>query len=290
MHVASERWYQWAAALFIGLCTLAAVFPLYYIIVNSLAPESELAQGVVIIPHRLTWAAYRVVLTDIRLLQALGISILRTAIGSLGALAFTTIGAYVLARKGMPGRKLFIFMVLITILFNGGMVPTYLVVAKTGLIDSIWALIVPLLVDSWGLLVIKQFFENMPESIDEAARIDGASELQFLLRIGIPVAKPALAAIGLFNAVGHWNAWFDAMLYLNNPAKYPLQLVLRNLLQGLDFLRQNGLEMSGSSFVRASGDGLKMAIVILGTLPILCVYPFLQKHFTKGIYLGAVKG
>ena len=288
-----EKAYQICITAIVVLLALVTVFPLYYTVLNSITPQADLAKRVVVLyPLNITFSAYETVLRDTRLLNSFFISVWRTVIGTALTLAFTSVGAYVVSRKNLPFRKFFIFMIMVTILFGGGLVPSFVVVMNLGLLNSFWSMIIPGLVDSWGLLVIKQYFENIPESMEEAAFTDGATEMQYFLRIALPTSGPVLAAIGLFNAVGHWNSWFDALIYISDGTKIPMQLLLRNMLQGLTNLTNMSLQSGGSSMfmMYVSPESLKMAMVVIATVPILCVYPFLQKHFTKGVFLGAVKG
>jgi len=245
---------------------------------------------IVLYPTQTTFAAYTIVLRDSRLPPAFWVSVIRTVAGTSLTLAFTTVGAYVVSKKRLPGRSIFIFLILVTILVGGGLIPSFIVMLRLKLINSIWALILPGLVDSWGLLVIKQYFEGIPDSLEEAAYSDGATEIQYFLRIALPNSIPVLAAIGLFNAVGHWNSWFDALMYITDNTKMPLQLFLRNLLAGVTFTASMTSGGSGPSLQIPSTDAIKMALVVVATVPILCVYPFLQRHFIKGVFLGAVKG
>ncbi len=291
----SEKMYRAIAYLIVTLVAISALFPLFYVVGMSMTTQTEILQrgGFVIFPRKPTLAGYKQAITGIT--RPLLVSTIRTIFGTFLTLIMTTIGAYVCWRKTLPGRNFFILMVLITILFHASLIPNYLVIMNLGMLDTLWALIIPGAVDSWGLLVIKQFFEGQPEELFDAAKVDGANEWQLMTRIAIPLAAPVLAAIGLFDAVGHWNAWFDALMYISNTNLYPLQLVLRNLL-----LTSSGLLQSGGTgeatmllipeSMRLSPDSMKMVVVVVSTLPILAVYPFLQKYFTKGVYLGAVKG
>lgn len=295
-HSTSERSYQVFCWVAVASCMTLMVFPLIWVISMSITSQQELMQrgGFVIIPYRPTLYGYTLLLNrSSTVLTAFSVSVTRTVLGTLLSLVVTTTGAFVAARTELPGQRFFIVIVLITILFSGGMIPTFLVVRSLGLLNTIWALIIPGMVNGWGLLVIKQFFQNIPKEISDSAYIDGAGEWTVLLRISVPMAAPALAAIGLFTAVGHWNAWFDALIYIDKASLYPMQLVLRNVLTGALSL-QSGLAQDDIAAVpegiRLDADSLKMSIIVVTTLPILCVYPFLQKHFTKGMYLGAVKG
>ena len=291
-----ERSYQFIASTIILACTVVMVFPLIWVVSMSVTSQYELMQrgGFVIIPQRPTFYGYELLWNRSSIvLQAFLVSVTRTLLGTLLCLVVTTVGAYVAARPELPGQKLFIVLILITIIFPGGMIPTFLVVRRLGMLNSIWALVIPMMVNGWALLIIKQFMQNIPGEINDSAFMDGAGEWTVLVRISVPMAAPALAAIGLFTAVGHWNAWFDAFIYLDEASLYPLQLVLRNVIDGVLSL-QSGLAQEDLAAipdeVRLDADSVKMSIIVVTTLPILCVYPFLQKYFTKGMYLGAVKG
>jgi len=287
-----ERLYQTFSFAIIGLLSLASAYPIVYVLSMSLVSEQEWIQrdGFIFIPFRPTLMAYERLFSGSVFTDALMVSAMRASIGTALTLTLTMIGAYVISRKQLPGRKLFLFLVLITVLFNSGLIPTYLVVKDLHLLDTFWALVIPGLIDSWSLLVLKQFFEGIPKEIEESAEVDGANDWTLMTRIILPMSKPALAAIGLFIAVAHWNSWFDAFIYINNPDWMPLQLIMRNMFANANI----GSDFNPTSVLnpaqRVSTESLKMAVAVIGTVPILLVYPFLQKHFTKGMYLGAVKG
>ncbi|QNK57196.1 carbohydrate ABC transporter permease [Paenibacillus sp. PAMC21692] len=288
----SERVYQWSAAIIVSVISVFSVLPLWYAISSSLVyiQEWNAKGGFILWPDEITLQAYQQMFASTLFTKAMGVTLLRTAMGALLTLAFTVITAYAVSRKKLPGRKVLLLAILITILFGGGLIPTYLVVRDMQLLDSIWALIIPGLVDSWSVLVLKQFFENLPTEVEESAQIDGAGEIQLMWKIMIPMAAPAMAAIGLFTAVGHWNAWFDALIYIDDRKLYPLQLLIRNMFENdreFSIMQNAG---AATIIPSISQESLKMALVVYGILPILCVYPFLQKYFTKGMYLGAVKG
>ncbi|MFC5404209.1 carbohydrate ABC transporter permease [Cohnella soli] len=291
-HATSENVYQMLAFIVIVTLSVLSLFPLLYVVSMSLVHEQEwiAKNGFILWPDQPSLIAYKRLFAGEVIMRALGISVLRTLIGTLTVLAMTTITAYAVSREGLPGKRLLLFAVLATILFNSGLIPTYLVVRDLHLIDSFWAMIVPGLIDSWSVLVLKQFFENVPREIEESARVDGAGEGKIMLGIMLPMAAPALAAIGMFTAVGHWNAWFDALIYLNDATMQPLQLILRNMFVNPQLGFEFNPALVTNSTHRVSAESLKMAVAVIGTLPILCIYPFLQKYFTKGMYMGAVKG
>ncbi|GBG05848.1 hypothetical protein PAT3040_00333 [Paenibacillus agaridevorans] len=291
----SERVYQWTAASIVLLITILSLVPLWYVINGSLVNEQEWMEkgGFILWPEKPTLMAYERLLAGTAFTQALFVSMIRTVLGTALTLSMTTILAYAVSRKSLPGRKALLFAVLVTILFGGGLIPSYLVVRDLQMLNTIWALIIPSMVDSWSVLVLKQFFENLPEEMEESAKIDGAGEGRLMWAIMIPMAAPAMAAIGLFTAVGHWNSWFDSLIYIDNAQLHPLQLLIRNMFTNASLSVQQNLGQASyamNAHNRVSIETLKMALVVFGTIPILCVYPFLQKHFTKGMYLGAVKG
>ncbi|WP_135550038.1 carbohydrate ABC transporter permease [Paenibacillus cymbidii] len=284
--------YQMVALATVLLVSFVSLYPLVYIVATSLVNEQEWIDkgGLVLWPSHPTLLAYERLFAGSTFVNALKISIERTVVGTIVTLSLTTITAYIASRHHLPGRKGLIFCILLTILFPSGLVPTYVVMKELHLLDSFWSLIVPMAIDSWSVLVLKQFFESMPKELEEAAIVDGAGEGRLMMSVMVPMSAPAMAAIGLFIAVAHWNAWFDALIYVNDKSLYPIQLLIRNLLVNPELGRYfNPINVLDASN-RVSVESLKMAVVVFGTVPILCVYPFLQKYFTKGVYMGAVKG
>ncbi|WP_409345542.1 carbohydrate ABC transporter permease [Paenibacillus sp. MBLB4367] len=268
--------------------SLVTLFPFFYVAMVSVTSEAEVVRkGIVLIPEQFVWGAYKTVLSNtFGIRQAYTVTILRTVIGTSLSMIATTLAAYALSRKMLPGRSGLLFMIVFTILFSGGTIPTYLVVKSLGLMNSFWALIVPSLVSAFNLIIIKGFFEQLPSELMESATVDGAGELTTLWRIVLPLSMPSIVTISLFYAVGHWNSYFDGVLYLNDRRLWPLQVVLRTIL--LQSQMQEVREQSNDASV--SSLAIQMAAVIVSTVPILLVYPFIQKHFTKGVLIGAVKG
>jgi putative aldouronate transport system permease protein len=273
------------------LLTLIAVltlFPFLYVVIVSITPEAEvIRKGIVFFPDEVTFSAYKTVLTgNSGIWQAYQITLFRTIVGTLLNLIFTVLGAYVLSKKALPGRSGLLLFVIFTMLFSGGLIPTYIVVRSLELTNTVWALIVPGLVSVFNLVVAKGFFEQLPVELEESAKVDGAGELKVLLQIILPLSLPSIATIGLFYAVGHWNSYFDAIMYINKTDLMPLQVVLRSIL--LSAQNQQNQELLTEATV--SSLAIQMASIMVSTLPILRVYPFIQKHFTKGVMIGAVKG
>ncbi|MGG1550497.1 carbohydrate ABC transporter permease [Paenibacillus ferrarius] len=279
----------WQAAVYMILIVLAllCLLPFLYVMAVSVTPESEvLRRGIVIIPETFTFAAYKEVFISHGIGQAYKITLFRTIVGTALNVFFTIIAAYPLSKKYLPGRSAFLLFIVFTMMFSGGLIPTYLLIRSLGLLNSPWVLIIPHLISAFNLVIIKGFFEQLPAEIEESARVDGASELQSLWRIILPLSLPVLATISLFYAVGHWNSYFDAIVYLNDAKLMPLQVVLRNIL--LNIAAQNADSMANSATV--SKFAVQMAAVVVTTIPILIVYPFMQKHFTKGVLMGSIKG
>jgi putative aldouronate transport system permease protein len=197
--------------------------------------------------------------------------------------------AYPLSRVDLGGRRVIMLLVVFTILFSGGMIPTFLIVKSLGLLNNIWSLIIPGAISAFNLIILKNFFQQLPESLEESAKIDGCSDYGILFRIALPLSTAALATFALFYAVGHWNSFFNAILYINDYDKWPIQVWLRQIV----IMSQGGIGDStqfSDDFVAPPGEIVKMAVIVISTVPILLVYPFLQKHFAKGVLLGSVKG
>ncbi|WP_152402342.1 carbohydrate ABC transporter permease [Paenibacillus cellulositrophicus] len=269
---------------------LAAVLPFVYVIAGSFASDAELTQrAVFFIPKTFTLAAYEFIFSTGTIVKSIGVSIYVTVIGTLVNLFFTVTMAYSLAKRGLYGRNLVLNLVIFSMLFGGGMIPTYLVVKELHLLDSLWALMLPGAISAFNLIIVKNFFQEIPKEIEEAGRIDGCSELGLLWRIVMPLSMPVLATFTLFYAVGHWNDFFAALLYINDPEKWPLQVMLRQIVL-LSQAAAGDLNSMDPNFVKPPDQSIKMAVIVVGTIPILCVYPFLQKHFAKGVLLGSVKG
>lgn len=268
------------------LLAVGTLFPLLYVFSVSITPYSEVLKqgGFLIVPRRVTFEAYSAFLEQPLIPSAYAVSAFITVVGTLVNLALTVLMAYPLSKRTLPARNGFLFLVVVTLLFSGGIIPTYLIVKQTGLINSLWAMILPSAVSAFNMLLVKTFFENVPAEMYESAKIDGAGESRILAKIYLPLSKPVLATVGLFYAVGHWNEFFQAIMYINDASKYPLQVVLRRIL-----LASSSKEVIPVE-VYLPTETMQMAAVVLTAIPILVVYPFIQKHFTQGMLLGAIKG
>lgn len=276
--------------LFLTGVSLVALYPFIYTLSISLSTAAEANRDSLhLYPREISLAAYRIVLSTPEILTGYINTLLRTVLGTALTLLMTCIAAYPLARKELPHRGLIVFLILFTMIFDGGLVPKYLLIKNLGLLNSIWALVLPMMLTAFNIIVVKNFFQQIPSSLHEAARIDGASEASILFRIYIPLSKPVLATVALWTAVVHWNQWFDAMLYITDDRKQVLQnflqrIVIESSTQMLD------LGMSSTDITQFTPETVKAATVIVTILPIICFYPFVQKYFVKGILLGSIKG
>ncbi|MGI5150778.1 carbohydrate ABC transporter permease [Plantactinospora sp. CA-294935] len=271
----------------LALCCAVVIVPFLSVVATSLADQEQItrAGGYVLWPQDPTFDAYAAIFRGGVVTRATLVSIGVTLVGSLLSVAVVALLAYSLSRPGSFGSRPVLMLVLVTLLFNAGMIPNYLLIKQLGLIDSWWALILPPLVSAFQVIIVRAFFLEVPKEIVDAARIDGAGELQILTRIMLPLSKAVLAVVALFQAVAYWSAFFNALLYLNSTEKWPLQLVLRTYVVDNAAI---GTDLPGE--VVPPQQSLQMAILVVSLVPILLVYPFLQKHFAKGVVIGAVKG
>lgn len=273
--------------LILTCLAIITVYPLVYITAVSLSATSEVVQGnITLFPKGFNLDAYAQVLNDDRVPRAYLNTIFYTALGTVMNLLLTAIAAYPLARKDFFGRKFFLLAIIMTMFLNPGIIPNYLIVSELGLLDSVWALVLPNAIWTFELLILKSFYENMSESLREAAVVDGASEYRILFQIVIPLSKPALASIGLFYFMGHWNSFFIPLIYLNDASMYPLQVVLRDML----IFSENGNNPSLVDAAALAPQAMKNATIVLSMIPVLLIYPFAQKYFAKGVMLGSEKG
>ncbi|ULL16046.1 carbohydrate ABC transporter permease [Paenibacillus sp. H1-7] len=273
---------------FFGLLTL---FPIYYVFIMSLTPMAEVVRngGFVLWPETFTMEAYKVIFSSPVVPQALKITVIITLLGTFLNLAVTMLLAYPLSKKYIPGRSVILMLIVFTMLFSGGLIPLYIVVKSLGLLDTIWSLVIPGLVSTFNLLIMKTYFENLPQEVEEAACVDGCGELQTLLRIILPLSMPIIATMGLFYGVTHWNAYFSGIMYLSDRTLYPIQVVLRNMIQS-PAISQELQVMNPIVMQTLPPETIKMATVTVAILPVLLIYPFVQKYFIKGMLIGAIKG
>lgn len=272
------------------LVGLVTILPFIHVVAGSFTTVQELAEKqFVLIPTVWTLDAYRYVFSTNTLVMGLAVSIGITLFGTMFSMALTSFMAYGLARRDLDGRNTIMFLVVFTMLFSGGMIPTFLVVKEMGLIDTYASQVIPVAINAFNLIIMRNFFQNLPDGIEESAKIDGHGDWGILFKIVIPLSMPAIATISLFYAVTYWNTYMSAILYLNDTAKWPVQVILRQIV-----ILASGLSADTSgmddSFVTPPEQTVKMAVIVVATIPILLVYPFLQKHFAKGALMGSIKG
>lgn len=271
-------------AIILVLIGLICVIPLLYVFSVSLTPMSEVLKsgGLIIFPKHITFSAYAELFRQDYIPRSFFVTLFITVVGTAVNLILTILLAYPLSRRNLPGRSGFLLFIVFTMLFSGGMIPTYLIVKQFQLIDTIWALILPNAVWTFNTLVMKSYFESIPEEMFESAKMDGAGESIILVRILVPLSLPVIMTILLFYMVGHWNEFFQAILYITKRELFPLQVIVRQII-----LQSN---MTENVDVTIPTQTLQSAVVIFACLPVILVYPFIQKYFTKGVMLGAIKG
>ena len=277
--------------VFLTLCLLIVAYPLYFIVIASVSDPTAVYAGKVILwPARFTLEGYQRILDYESFFTGYRNTVIYTVVGTAVNVLITIPGAYALSRKDLVGRNIFMMGVTFTMIFSGGLIPTYLLVISLNLYNTMWALILPVAVSAWNLIVARTFFQQtIPDELLEAATLDGAGNTQFFLRVVLPLSKSIIAVMVLFYAVNHWNSYFNALIYLKSAEKYPLQLVLRNILF------ENSLgdmveDASTLALQQRLGDLIKYGIIIASSLPLLILYPFLQRFFIQGVMIGAVKG
>ena len=280
------------ANIILAVSAIACVFPFIFVIIISLTSEQSLLEhGYSIFPKEWSLDAYKYLLqSGGALAQSYMVTIVVTILGTIINVSMVSSYAYAISRKGFKYRRQFTFLVFFTMLFGGGMVPSYIVMTQVlGLKNTIWALILPLAFNSFNIIVMRTFFQkSVPDSIIESARIDGASEFRIFTKIVIPLAIPGIATIALFSTLAYWNDWFNAMLYIDYQNLVPLQHMLMKIEKNMEFIRQNAM-LSGEVMNALPQESVRMAMVVVSTLPIACTYPFFQKYFISGLTIGGVK-
>lgn len=272
----------------LSIFAVLTFLPFYYVMLASISDPNQIREGqLLLFPRGFDLTAYKIILENDRFLTSFINTVSRTALGVAINLALQLSFAYALSKRYLPGRRFFMVYIVITMLFNGGIIPTYLIVKGTGLIDTIWALVIPTALSTWNVILLRSFFENIPDSLEESAKIDGANDITIFMRIYLPLSLASVATIGLFIAVTHWNTYMDAIIYINRPELQVLQTFLRDMVVQMEMAAMLG-DMGVIS--ETTGLSVRTAAIFLTVLPIVSVYPFIQKHFVKGVTLGAVKG
>ncbi len=272
--------------IFLAIVCTIVVIPIWNVLITSLAEDKDVMGGVyLIIPRSFTFKCYARVLNS-GYMRGFWNSMFIAVVGTLVAMVITVPMGFALAQRRLIARNVFMKMISLTLVFDAGIMPLYVLVRTLGLIDNSWSLILPFAVSTFNLIIVKNFMMSIPESFVESAWLDGCNDLVIFFRIVLPLSGPILAVMVLFYGVAQWNSWFPALLYISDRGLYPLQMVLREVL-----IQSDISNMAGSSGdVEIIGDGLKYATMVVATLPIMCLYPFLQKYFVKGVMIGAVKG
>ncbi len=276
----------------LGICiVLLVLIPLIFVVAASFSdPDLVLKGKVLLIPKGFTTQAYSMVFENEDIWKGFRNSCLYTVAGTLISVVLTILAAYPLSRKELPGRNLFMMLILFTMYFSGGMIPTYLLVKDLGMYNTVWALLIPAAISTYNLIVAKTFFENsIPGELYESAKLDGCGNIPMLHRIVLPLSKAILAVLVLYYAVGIWNAYFDALIYVRDTSLHPLQIVLRNILL-LGQTEQMGTNDVGMADKIKMAEAVKYSAIVLSSIPMLLIYPFVQKYFVKGVMIGAIKG
>jgi len=266
------------------------LYPIYYMAIVSISNGTSVARGEVgFLPVKITWKAYEIIFSDAPIVTAYKNTIVYTALGVFINLLMTSLCAYPLSRKEFYGKTFFSLFVVFTMFFDGGMIPRFLVVNGLGMLDTLWAIVIPTAINVFYMMMMRTFFQAIPEALHESAFIDGANDWTVFRKIVIPLSAPLLATMTLFYAVSHWNSYFPALIYLNDNALYPIQIILRNIVIQGDVASQS-TETNGVMGTLVVDQNIKYAVVIIAILPILLLYPFLQKYFVKGAMVGSLKG
>ncbi|SFJ82775.1 putative aldouronate transport system permease protein [Paenibacillus sp. UNC496MF] len=291
-----ERVGQWLIIILLVLLCVSVLYPFFYMLAVSLNNGKDAASGGIYLwPRSFTWINYEIVLGNQVIRHAYLITIGRTVIGTIGGLAITLAAAFGLSYKLLPLRKSILTYILLTMLFAGGLIPFYIQLFKLGLTNTFWVYVIPGLFSAWSMFVMQKFIQGLPEALTESAELDGAGPVRILLQIIVPLSQPMLAALGLFTAVGHWNDWFSGAFFVTDQNLIPVQTFLQQLLSAQDLSTIMSSNGNLEALARGSMDNItlmsvKMATVMTSALPILAVYPFLQKYFVKGVLIGSVKG
>jgi putative aldouronate transport system permease protein len=282
-----------AATTVLLLSILAVVYPLYFIVIASVSDPNAVYEGKVwLFPSGVTTEGYGRIFADSRIWNGLGNTVIYTVLGTAVSVSTILCGAYALSRKDMPGRKFLMLLFVITMFFDGGLITKYLVVRDLGMLDTVWAVVLPGAVGVWNLIIARSFFEHtIPNELREAAQMDGATDFKFFFQMVLPLSKPLIMLMVMVHVVAHWNSFFDALIFLNDDSKYPLQLVLRNILIQSDVSSTGttGGDIESYAAAQRIAELTKYAMIVVSSLPLMIALPFMQKHFTKGAMIGAVK-
>lgn len=281
----------YANYVFLFLFSLTCLFPIIHMAAMSLSSNAAVTAGwVTIWPIEFNLDSYKYIFSNHIFMSTVVVSFKRLILGLLISLTLTVLAAYPLSKSNLKfrSRSIYSWFFVVTMIFNGGLIPTFMIVKETGLMDSIWALVIPSAVNVFNIVLMLNFFRTQPVELEESAQMDGAGIWRTLWSIYLPISKPSLATIALFTIIFHWNSWFDGMIYMNSPSNYPLQTYLRTVIVARDLTNVNASDIT--TIANISNRTVMAAQLFVSMLPVLCIYPFLQKYFVKGIVLGSVKG
>ena len=275
----------------LALAAAITILPFLYVLAASFATEKEIVERpLFLIPRDVSLDAYQYIFSSGTLLRSFLNSVIITLLGTAVNMFCTVTMAYALSKRRVAGRNTILNLIIFSMFFSGGMIPTYIVVSGLGITNTYWAVILPGAISAYNLMIVKNFFQNIPAELEESAYLDGCNDMGALWRVALPLSLPVLATFSLFYAVGHWNAYFSAMLYMSKtPDKWPLQVMLRQLII-LSQMTAGDMASMDPNFVKPPDQSIKMAVIMISTVPIMLLYPFLQKYFTKGVMVGALKG
>lgn len=276
--------------IFIVLCILILI-PFYNVVILSVANTVTYAKNIpYTLPFTVDFSGFKEIFNDPYFIKSLLVTLFVTIVGTTLNMTFSILTAYTISRRKLLGRKFILNFIIFTMLFSGGIVPTYLVVTKLGLLNSVWSMIFPCLLNTYYIIIMKNYFQSLPSSLEEAAMIDGANDFQILMKIYLPISKPFMATFALFYSVERWNEWWHAYLYISDKNLKPLQIYLKDLLVVYDSQLAPQLKTLAESQMKVFPQSVQMSTILITMIPIICLYPFVQKYFVKGAMIGAVKG
>jgi putative aldouronate transport system permease protein len=283
-----ERTFGYFNTLLMLVLCAVTLYPFLYVAFASFSDATSLLQhrGIMLRPAGFDLSAYKAVFLNPMIMKGYENTLIYVVLGTTINLLMTAIGAYVLSRPNLYFKNIIMFFIVVTMVFHGGLIPSYLLVYNLGMMNTMWAVLIPGAINTFNMIIMRTSFQGIPVSLEESARIDGAGDWKILFRIVIPLSMPVIAVMILWYAVGHWNSYFSALIYLRNREAYPLQLVLREILISND---TDSMMTGGGDDKYAIGETIKYAAIMVSTLPIICLYPFLQKYFVQGVLIGAIK-
>jgi len=289
----SDRIYHYVALAILTVIIISFIYPLWFVVIASFSdPKEVLTKTFILLPEKWQLGSYGLVFENARLIRSLFVSIFYTVTGTIINIVATILAAWPLSRKQLKGRRVIMLLITFTMYFGGGLIPSYLLVSSLGMVDTIWAILVPGAIGTYNMIIMRTYFINsIPGDLEDAAMVDGCTNFRFLLQVVLPLSAPIMVVIALYYGVGRWNDYFSAMIYLNNQKLWPMQLVLRELLLQNNYSSTNVMFTDFNQAERAMEiSGMKYAVIVFATLPIMIIYPMCQQFFAKGVMVGSLKG